>query len=198
MVAVVLVIHATSLSFRVLVVDDFKDLAFSVYEVLVGVFELLEPPTICSPNLHVVASSAPLNIPRSEGIFLGLDGLGQLVKDPNLAVKSISGLDNKLVPDYVQVSSGSELGDDVEWSFNVEPIFGVEFSFLRVSWDFINVLNIPHLAALTISVLNNNLNKVSILTTFHSEYTVSVVDVDDVVALISPELVPSGVGLGNL
>jgi len=121
-----------------------------------------------------------------------------LVKDPNLAVKSISGLDDKLVPDYVQVSSGSEFGDDVEWSFYVEPIFGVEFSFLRVSWDFINVLNIPHLAALTISVLNNNLNKVFILTTFHSEYTVSVVDVDDVVALKSPELVPSGVGLSDL
>jgi len=39
MVAVVLVINAYSLSFRVLVVDDFKDLASGVYEVLVLVFE---------------------------------------------------------------------------------------------------------------------------------------------------------------
>ena len=93
-------------------------------------------------------------------MLVRLNGLSLLVEPEDLRLESISGLDDEITANKVKVSVASHLGDNMEWSFNIESELSVKFTFL---WIFnlsiiINVYKIPLLIESHIGFPNHNVS----------------------------------------
>jgi hypothetical protein len=81
------------------------------------------------------------------------------------------------------------LRDDVEWSFNIESEFFVEFSLLWLFWIFVNVDDVPLLVKTSILVGNSIVLVFSIkVTLYFNDFTSFISDVG---SIILEELPPS-------
>jgi len=68
--------NSDALTFTILTVEDLDDsVVFDILQVVLGVFELLEPLSIGGPELQVVGSSTGLNVERLVFEHLISDGL---------------------------------------------------------------------------------------------------------------------------
>jgi hypothetical protein len=130
--------------------------------VLTFISEDLPPSRVGAPDLQVMCLSWALDI-EWLAVVLGLNGQWLLVEPPGLGVSSISSLDDHVsVVDKIKVSSWWQLGDDVEWSFDIEAEFFIEFSFSWFSLPFIGIDDIPLLVDSTMLVSCFNISIFSI------------------------------------
>ena len=82
---------------------------------------------------------------------------------PDLSVSAILSLDDHVsVVDQIEVSVFIQLRDDVEWSFDIESEFLIEFSLLWFLWVFININDIPLLVDSVMFVPYNDVSVLSI------------------------------------
>jgi hypothetical protein len=80
----------------------------------------------------------------------------------------------------------------MEWSINLEAKVFVQFSFLEISWHFVNVDNFPGLTKLAILVVDCNVS-VFLIKISLDGHDLSFL-VDQHVTFPSEELEPSGIG----
>ena len=96
-------------------------------------------------------------------VELGLDGQRLLMEIPDLGASSIWCLDYHVpVVDEIEISVSCKLGDNVEWSFNIESEIFVQLSLSRFSFPFISVDDIPLLVDLSMFVPDNDVSLLSI------------------------------------
>jgi hypothetical protein len=69
---------------------------------------------------------------------------------PRLGISSIWCLDNKVSSEDIEVSSGFHVGNNVEWSLNIESVLFVEFTLLWFSLPLVSIDNIPLLVESTV------------------------------------------------
>jgi len=109
---------------------------------------------------------------------------------PDLGTSSIWCLNHEVpVVDEVEVSVGFHLGDNVEWSFNIETEVFVEFSLLWLFWVLISVDDIPLLVKSFVSAPGQNVSILAILCSLDIKYLSSLIH--NIVSLIFPQLPPS-------
>jgi hypothetical protein len=172
------------LSFDILSTWDIKCfLGLEVDEVFTFILPELPPVGIGAPDLHVGGSSWGLNVPWLV-VQLGSDGQGLLMEVPFLGVSSISSLDDHVsAVNNIKISSWSQFGDNVEWSFDVETEHFVKFSLFWLSWVNISVDDIPLLVDSLMFVPDNDVSVLGINSTMDIHGLSSLID--DVSALKS-------------
>jgi hypothetical protein len=101
-------------------------------------------------------------------VQLGSDGQRLLMEVPDLSVSSIWSLDDHVsVVDQIKISVLSQCRDDMEWSFDVESVFFIEFSFSWLSFPFISIDDIPLLVDFTMLVPRNDITAFLITCSFN-------------------------------
>jgi hypothetical protein len=91
--------------------------------------------------------------------------------------------------DEIKVSVFFQLGNDIEWSFNIKAELLVEFSLNWFSWVFISVDNIPLLIDLTMLSVGNDVGIFIVFSSFNIEDLSFLVDKEW--TFIGPKLPPS-------
>jgi len=100
--------------------------------------------------LHFVGLTSVLDVPRLI-VVLGSDGQRLLMEVPDLGSSSIWSLDDKVsVVDQVNVPVVWKLRHNVEWSFDVETEFFVQFSLSWFALPFVSIDDIPLLVDLAV------------------------------------------------
>jgi len=151
----------------------------------------LPPVRVGALDFHVVSSSIALNV---EGLVVqfGSNCQGLLMEVPFLSVSSISSLDHKVsVVNDVKISVRCKLGNNVEWSFNVEIEIFVEFSFGWFSLPFISEDNIPLTSLYIFLLYSIKMSSFTILEAVNTHGLVSSLEVGYVSSIICPHLPPS-------
>jgi hypothetical protein len=112
------------------------------------------------------------------------------VEVPHLLLSAVSCLNSKFVAiDDIEVSVLWQFRDDVEWSFDVESEFLVEFTLSWFTLVFINVDDVPLLVDLSMFSPGNDVSVFGINSTVNIHYHSSFVDNEW--ALISEHVPPS-------
>jgi hypothetical protein len=169
---------------------DIKNLlVLDIDEVVSSVPEDLEPSRVGAPDLHFVSSSCTLNVPRLI-VVSSSDSQGLLMEVPLLASSTISSLnDHVSVVDKIEISLLSQVGLDVECSFNIETESLIELTLLWFTLPLVSIDNIELLVDLTVSVPGNDVSVFSINTTLDIPNLLSFVG--DLSSSSVPELPPS-------
>jgi hypothetical protein len=181
------------LAFNILSLVNIEALVrfLDIAEVLSAENKDLPPSRVGAIDLHIFGSSRVLDVERLV-VVLGSDGQGLLMEVPDLTVSSVGCLDHHVsVVDKVKVSVFRQLRDNVEWSFNVQSEFLVQFSFAWLTLPFINIHDIPLLPkSISLSIDTNvSIFCVNISDNLHN-FTLLI---DDRSTLVSEHLPPSRV-----
>lgn len=164
---------------------------------IILISEDLPPVGVCVLHMHAVWSSIADDIEWFV-VQLGLDRQWFLIKPPDLSVSWVSCFYNHShIGDEIKVLVWVHVGNNVEWSFNIETELFIQFSLLWLFWPFISIDDFPLLTNGTSSLTVWNSWAASNSSIFSIKSTININNlsfvVDKIVTLKSEELPPSWV-----
>lgn len=121
--------------------------------------------------------------------MLGFDSLGDRIEVPQLGVVVVSVLDSEISSCNSKQSGALHQRNNLEWSVFVETVAGIHLVAVKI-------FDIPLLVEAVMSVPDKNVLVLAILVSRYIEDFAFFVD--DVGALVSEELEPSGVSVPHL
>jgi hypothetical protein len=157
-VALIVAPNSNSMSFFILGTLDVKYLVgLPVDELFILILKDLPPSGVSAPDLHVVSSSAALNVPRLV-VVSGSNGQGLLMEVPHLSLSTVWCLDDHVsVVNQIKVSTIWKLRDNVEISFDIQTEFLIHLTLGWFSLILIDIDNSPPLVNLVVSLLNDEI-----------------------------------------
>lgn len=109
---------------------------------------------------------------------------------------AIWSLNHKISAEHVEISVAAQVGNNMEWSFNVEAEFGVELSLLWFRFHLIDVDDSPFLVHTIMPVPDDNISVLMILSTMYIKNLSSFIL--EVLAPEFEELEPSSISSPDL